>query len=72
VEGIRSRPSRLTRARPLATGEKVMTEKEPKATAPPKTHGEKTDKGELTEKELGEVSGGVNPKPPEPPDPCII
>jgi hypothetical protein len=47
-----------------------MSEKDPNATAPPKAHGKKTDKGELSEKELGKVSGGGNPKPPVPTDPC--
>jgi hypothetical protein len=52
--------------------EKVMSEKEAKAMAPPDPHGKKTDRGELSGKELAKVSGGGNPKPPEPPDPCII
>jgi bacteriocin-like protein len=47
-----------------------MSEKEPKAAPPRDAHGKKTDKGELSEKELEEVSGGGNPKPPEPPNPC--
>jgi hypothetical protein len=39
-----------------------MSEKDPKPTAPP-GNGKKTHKGQLSERELAEVTGGLNPQP---------
>jgi bacteriocin-like protein len=57
-------------------GERVMREDQAKPS--PRNSSKKAKRpatragnaSELTEKELDEVSGGVNPKPPEPPSPC--